>query len=120
HHDNPYGKGDGLTDGEIPAVPTKSTPRPFGADRLGVIALTPDPNGYPPPWPAAVGGPGFTRRAYDVFGSADDTASPRRRTLARPWARHSSIRSTSITTASASAGSTERCSWAPIRSSTAA
>src|SRR5881397_1766706 len=36
--DNPYGVGDGFTDGEIPPVPTTQTPVPFGADRLCVIA----------------------------------------------------------------------------------
>src|SRR5439155_136508 len=30
--DNPYGVGDGFTDGEIPPVPTTQTPVPFGAD----------------------------------------------------------------------------------------
>src|SRR5438132_1042583 len=88
HHDNPYGKGDGLTDGEIPPVPTKSTPRPFGADRLGVIALTPDPNVYPPPWPAAVYGPGFTRSDYDIFVSADYNASRGILTIATDPAGH--------------------------------
>ena len=88
HHDNPYGKGDGLTDGEIPAVPTKSTPRPFGADRLGVIALTPDPSVYPPPWPAAVYGPGFTRSDYDIFVSADYNASRGILTIATDPAGH--------------------------------
>jgi hypothetical protein len=88
HHDNPYGKGDGLTDGEIPAVPTKSTPRPFGADRLGVIALTPDPHVYPPPWPAAVYGPGFTRSDYDIFVSADYNASRGILTIATDPAGH--------------------------------
>src|SRR5262249_59044665 len=35
--DNPYGVGDGFTDGEIPPVPTTRTPAPFGADRPGVL-----------------------------------------------------------------------------------
>src|SRR5205085_3933732 len=48
HHDRPYGSGDGFTDGEIPPVPTKRTPRPFGADRLGVIAVTPNPATFSP------------------------------------------------------------------------
>src|SRR5881398_1740425 len=73
--DNPYGVGDGFTDGEIPPVPTTQTPVPFGADRLGVIAVTPDPAQFPPPWPAAVYGPGFTRSKYDIFVSADYNAS---------------------------------------------
>src|SRR2546422_674884 len=41
--DNPYGVGDAFTDGEIPPIPTTRTPVPFGADRLGVIVVTPDP-----------------------------------------------------------------------------
>ena len=75
HTDNPYGKGDGHTDGEIPPVPTKQTPKPFGMDRLGVIAVTPDPSAFPPPWPAAVYGPGFTRSKADILVSADYNAS---------------------------------------------
>src|SRR5207237_1087897 len=75
HQDQRYGVGKGHTDGEIPPVPTKRTARPFGADRLGVIAVTPDPNVHPPPWPAAVYGPGFTRSDYDIFVSADYNAS---------------------------------------------
>jgi len=75
HQDNPYGTGDGLTDGEIPPVPTTRTPVPFGADRLGVIVVTPDPTRFPPPWPAAIYGPGFTRSDYDIFVTADDNAS---------------------------------------------
>ena len=65
----------GRTDGEIPPVPTKQTPKPLGSDRLGVIVVTPDPNQFPPPWPAAVYGPGFTRSDYDIFVSADYNAS---------------------------------------------
>src|SRR4029077_5698212 len=30
HQDNPYGVGDGFTDGEIPPVPPTRTPAPFG------------------------------------------------------------------------------------------
>src|SRR6185295_4917946 len=56
--DNPYGVGDGRTDGEIPPVATTRTPVPFGADRIGVIVVTPDPALFPPPWPAAIYGPG--------------------------------------------------------------
>src|SRR5947199_4470130 len=65
--DNPYGVADGFTDGEIPPVPTTQTPVPFGADRLGVIVVTPDPARFPPPWPAAASGPAFTRRDSDLF-----------------------------------------------------
>jgi hypothetical protein len=75
HQDRPYGVRGGLTDGEIPPVPTKRTPRPFGADRLGAIVVTPDATRFPPPWPAAVYGPGFTRSDYDIFVSADYNAS---------------------------------------------
>ncbi len=75
HQDNPYGIGDGLTDGEIPPVPTTQTPAPFGADRIGVIVVTPDPAQFPPPWPAAIYGPGFTRSDYDIFVTADYNAS---------------------------------------------
>src|SRR5205085_2492936 len=74
HRDSPYGVGNGHTDGEIPPVPTRRTARPFGADRLGVIVVTPDPTMHPPPWPAAVYGPGFTRSDYDIFVSADYNA----------------------------------------------
>src|SRR5439155_1229098 len=73
--DNPYGIADGFTDGEIPPVPTTQTPVPFGADRLGVIVVTPDPARFPPPWPAAIYGPGFTRSDYDLFVTADYNAS---------------------------------------------
>jgi hypothetical protein len=73
--DNPYGVGDGFTDGEIPPVPTTRTPLPFGADRIGVIVVTPDPALFPPPWPAAIYGPGFTRSDYDIFVTADYNAS---------------------------------------------
>src|SRR5438445_1468671 len=62
--DNPYGVGDGCTAGEIPPVPTTQMPVPFGADRLGVIVVSPDPAGFPPPWPAAIYGPGFTRSDF--------------------------------------------------------
>jgi hypothetical protein len=65
----------GRTDGQIPPVPTRTTPRPLGADRLTAIVVTPDPVKFPPPWPAAVYGPGFTRSAYDIFVSADYNAS---------------------------------------------
>ena len=75
HVDHPYGQGSGLTDGEIPPVPTRHTPTPFGYDRLGAIVITPDPKKFPPPWPAAIYGPGFTRSDYDIFVTADYNAS---------------------------------------------
>ena len=62
-------------DAEIPLVPTRQTPKPFSMDRLGVIAVTPDPRAFPPPWPVAIYGPGFTRSKYDIFVSADNNAS---------------------------------------------
>ena len=75
HQDNPYGTGDGRTDGEIPPVPSTKAPTPFGADRIGAIVVTPNPSSFPPPWPAAVYGPGFTRSDYDLFVTADYNAS---------------------------------------------
>ncbi|MDQ6855798.1 MAG: hypothetical protein M3Z57_01835, partial [Candidatus Dormibacteraeota bacterium] len=74
HQDNPYNVGDGHTDGEIPPVPTKQTPTPLGADRLGLIVVTPDPAKFAPPWPVAIYGPGFTRSNYDIFVTADYNA----------------------------------------------
>jgi hypothetical protein len=62
-------------DAVIPLVPSTQTPKPFGMDRLGVIAVTPDPRAFPPPWPVAIYGPGFTRSKYDIFVSADNNAS---------------------------------------------
>ena len=88
HQDNPYGVGDGLTDGEIPPVPTTQTPAPFGAERIGVIVVTPDPVRFPPPWPAAIYGPGFTRSDYDIFVTADYNASLGIVTLATNPAGH--------------------------------
>src|SRR2546426_5792611 len=73
--DNPYGVGDGFTDGEIPPVPTTRTPVPFGADRIGVIVVTPYPAQFPPPMPAATYGPGFTRTDYDPFVTPPPNAS---------------------------------------------
>src|SRR5207302_388714 len=64
-----------LPTGRSLPVPTRQTPKPFGADRLGVIAVTPDPTLFPPPWPAAIYGPGFTRSDYDLFVTADYNAS---------------------------------------------
>jgi hypothetical protein len=88
HHDQPYGKGDGRTDGEIPPVPTRRTPKPLGTDRLGVIAVTPDPSRFQPPWPVAIYGPGFTRSKYDIFVSADDNAAQGILTIATDPAGH--------------------------------
>jgi hypothetical protein len=73
--DNPYNVGDGHTDGEIPPVPTKQTVAPLGADRLGLIVVTPDPAKFAPPWPVAIYGPGFTRSNYDIFVTADYNAA---------------------------------------------
>jgi hypothetical protein len=86
--DQPYGVGSGLTDGEIPPVPTSQTPKPFGADRIGAIVVTPNPAQFPPPWPAAVYGPGFTRSDYDIFVSADYNASRGILTVATDPAGH--------------------------------
>ena len=74
HQDNPYGVGDGHTDGEIPPVATTQTPAPLGADRIGLIVVTPDPTKFPAPWPVAIYGPGFTRSNYDIFVTADYNA----------------------------------------------
>jgi hypothetical protein len=37
--------------------------------------VTPDPVRFPPAWPAAIYGPGFTRSDYDLFVTADYNAS---------------------------------------------
>jgi hypothetical protein len=100
HHDKPYGVGDGHTDGEIPPVPTTKTPKPFGYDRLGAIVVTPDPSRFPPPWPAAIYGPGFTRSDYDIFVTADYNASMGILTVATDPAGHGfGSRSTTTVTA---------------------
>jgi hypothetical protein len=100
HQDNRYGVGNGFTDGEIPPVPTKRTPRPFGFDRLGAIVVTPNPLRFPPPWPAAVYGPGFTRSDYDLFVTADYNASMGIMTVATDPAGHGfGLRSTTTVTA---------------------
>ena len=100
HQDQPYGVGNGYTDGEIPPVPTARTARPFGADRLGVIAITPNPALHPPPWPAAVYGPGFTRSKYDIFVTADYNAARGILTVATDPAGHGyGRRSTTTVTA---------------------
>jgi hypothetical protein len=88
HVDHRYGAGHGLTDGEIPPVSTKLTPRPFAYDRLGAIVITPNPAQFPPPWPAAVYGPGFTRSDYDIFVTADYNASNGIMTVATDPAGH--------------------------------
>jgi hypothetical protein len=99
--DHPYGVGDGFTDGEIPPVPTRRTPRPFGADRLGAVAVTPNPALVPPPWPAAIYGPGFTRSHYDLFVTADYNAARGIVTLATDPAGHGfGPRSTTTVTSS--------------------
>ena len=87
-----------------PPVPTKRTPRPFGYDRLGAIVVTPDPNAFPPPWPAAVYGPGFTRSDYDIFVSADYNASRGIVTVATDPAGHGygSKSTTTVTSAGVS------------------
>jgi hypothetical protein len=71
HRDSRHGR----SDGEIPPIPTRRTAKPLGKDRLGVVVVTPNPVQFPPPWPAAVYGPGFTRSYYDTFVSADYNAS---------------------------------------------
>ena len=78
----------GRTDGEIPPVPSKRTLKPLGNDRLGAIVVTPNPAQFPPPWPAAVYGPGFTRSKYDIFVSADYNASRGILTVATDPAGH--------------------------------
>jgi hypothetical protein len=92
--------GKGLTDGEIPPVPSGRTPRPFGADRLAVIAVTPNPVLFPPPWPAAVYGPGFTRSKYDIFVTADYNAARGIVTLATDPAGHGYGRRSTMTVTS--------------------
>ncbi|MEA2125593.1 MAG: hypothetical protein QOI80_2375, partial [Solirubrobacteraceae bacterium] len=84
HRDRPRGR----TDGEIPSVPSRRTPRPLGSDRLGAIVVTPNPATYPPPWPAAVYGPGFTRSQFDIFVSADYNAARGILTVATSPAGH--------------------------------
>jgi hypothetical protein len=74
--------------GVIPPVPSKRTPKPLGVDRLGAIVVTPNAAQFPPPWPAAVYGPGFTRSKYDIFVSADYNASRGILTVATDPAGH--------------------------------
>ena len=89
HQDNPYGVGDGRTDGEIPPVPTGQTPPALGYDRLGFIAVTPDPTRFPAPWPVAIYGPGFTRSKFDILVTADYNAALGIATVATDPAGHS-------------------------------
>jgi hypothetical protein len=100
HQDRPYGVGNGFTDGEIPPVPTRRTARPFGADRLAAIVVTPNPVLHPPPWPAAVYGPGFTRSKYDIFVSADYNAARGILTVATDPSGHSYGRQSTTTVTS--------------------
>jgi hypothetical protein len=88
HVDHRYNAGSGHTDGEIPPVPTRRTPKPLGADRLGAVVVTPNPVTFPPPWPAAVYGPGFTRSHYDIFVTADYNAARGILTVATDPAGH--------------------------------
>jgi hypothetical protein len=84
HRDDP----NGFTDGAIPAVGTKQTVQPLGADRLGAVLVL--PSGSPPPggWPVAIYGPGFTRSKYDTFVSADHNAAAGIATIATDPAGH--------------------------------
>jgi hypothetical protein len=105
HVDNRYGHGNGHTDGEIPPVPTKRTPRALGADRIGAAIITPNPASFPPPWPAAVYGPGFTRSHYDLFVTADYNAGRGILTVATDPAGHA-FGPASTTTVRTAAGTT--------------
>jgi len=78
----------GPTDGEINPVPSTQAPPALGKDRLGLIVITPDPVLFPPPWPAAVYGPGFTRSKFDIFVTADYNASLGIATLATDPSGH--------------------------------
>lgn len=100
HTDRQYGRSGGVTDGEITPVASKRTPRPFGADRLGVIVVTPDPTVHPPPWPTAVYGPGFTRSKFDIFVSADNNADQGIMTVATDPSGHSYGHKSTITVTS--------------------
>ena len=78
----------GGTDGAILQQPTRERPFQTGLDRLGAVVVTPDPAQFPPPWPAAVYGPGFTRSHYDIFVSADYNAQRGILTIATDPAGH--------------------------------
>ncbi|HKP91655.1 MAG TPA: hypothetical protein VJT75_16935 [Thermoleophilaceae bacterium] len=100
HQDRRYGNGGGHTDGEIPPIPSRRTAKPFGADRIGATVVTPNPVTFPPPWPAAVYGPGFTRSHYDIFVTADYNAARGILTVATDPAGHAyGPRSTTTVTA---------------------
>ena len=81
HHDRPYTVGDGHTDGEIPPVPTTQTPAPLGADRLGLIVVTPDPAKFAPPgrWRSTVP----ASRAASTTSSSPPTTTPS--SASPPW-----------------------------------
>ena len=84
HQDDPVG----LTDGEIPMVPSTQTPQPFGADEIGVVLVlpaTPAPAGG---YPVAIYGPGFTRSKLDIFVTADENAALGIATIATDPAGH--------------------------------
>jgi len=84
HQDDP----NGLTDGEIPMIPSTQTAQPFGADTLGVVLVlpaTPAPAGG---YPVAIYGPGFTRSKLDIFVTADENAALGIATLATDPAGH--------------------------------
>jgi hypothetical protein len=78
----------GGTDGAMLDQPTRERPFQTGIDRLGAVVVTPDPAQFPPPWPAAVYGPGFTRSHYDIFVSADYNAQRGILTIATDPAGH--------------------------------
>jgi hypothetical protein len=71
HQDDP----NGYTDGVIPAIATRQTANPFGADRLGFVLILPTGPMPAGGWPVAIYGPGFTRSKYDIFVSADNNAA---------------------------------------------
>ena len=84
HHDDPFG----LTDGEIPMLPSTQTPQPFGADEIGVVLVlpaTPAPAGG---YPVAIYGPGFTRSKLDILVTADENATLGIATIATDPAGH--------------------------------
>ncbi|MGI8608071.1 MAG: hypothetical protein ACR2MY_02400 [Candidatus Dormibacteria bacterium] len=86
---NNVDQANGLTDGEIPMLPSSQTPQPFGADQIGVIMVL--PQGSPPAggWPVAIYGPGFTRSKFDIFVTADHNAQLGIATIATDPAGHS-------------------------------
>ena len=96
----------GSTDGVIPALPTKQTPQPYGADTLGVILIL--PNGTPPAggWPVAIYGPGFTRSKFDIFVTADYNALLGVATIATDPAGHAYGTNSQVTVTNAANVST--------------